>query len=233
VWTIGVVLLTSLLAGAWHFLGSRLAPPAPPAAAPQPAPVAPPAAPGVENALPFVVAIEAHRELPFALSRVADLSELEPELSFHIESVERDGTVFHYVMAGPVSDSTSALALRDTLIARGHKTAATPTDIRATSLAFLIGDYGTMTEAAEQVEVLRRLDIPGYVLAGRAADGAPLYRLYVGGFSTEAEAGVAGQQLRAAGIPDSLVVRTGSTYPAGGTTTAPDTLDTRTDSITQ
>jgi hypothetical protein len=74
------------------------------------------------------------------------------------------------------------------------------------------------------------------VLEGSAADGARLFRLYVGGFGTETEADVAGQILRAAGIRDSLVIRTGRTTaadPAAGSTTAPDTLDPRTDSITQ
>jgi hypothetical protein len=234
VWTVGVVLLASLLAGAWHFLGGRLVPAAP-VAAPV-TPPAPPAAPVVQNALPFVVALEAHRDLVAALMRVTDLTEMEPELLFHIEALEREGTLFYHVMAGPVADSAAALALRDTLIVRGHKTAPTPTDVRSTPLAFLIGDYATEASAAEQREVLRRLDIPAYVLRGEAADGQPLYRLYVGGFGTEAEAGVVGQMLRAAGIRDTLVARTGTV--AGGVpaaapdSTIADSLATRTGSST-
>lgn len=213
-WTVGVVLLASVLAGAWHFLGGLL--PSRAAEQPQPEPVAPPPPAPVtaeQDALPYVVAIEAHRELPTALQRVADLTEIEPALRFHVESIERDGVLFYQVMAGPVADSTAALALRDTLIARGHKTGATPTDIRLAPLAFLIGDYSSDTTAYEQREILRRLDIPGYVLQAQAADGQPLYRLYVGGFSSEGEAAVTRQLLRAAGILDSLVVRTGSVPP--------------------
>ncbi|HEX2166480.1 MAG TPA: SPOR domain-containing protein, partial [Longimicrobiales bacterium] len=235
-WTIGVVLLVSLLAGAWHYLSGRLGS-LPSAAAPQPEQPAPPsAAPIEQNALPFVVAIEAHRELPLALNRVADLSAIEPELLFHVEPLERDGTLFYHVMAGPVPDSAAALALRDTLIARGHKTAATPTDVRATPLAFLIGDYSTAAAAQEQREIMRRLDIPAYVLAGTAVDGAPLYRLYVGGFRSDAEADVTRQMLRSAGIRDSLVTRTGSAASVlpigteGDSVTAGDSLATPTGS---
>jgi hypothetical protein len=203
------VLLTSLLAGAWHYLSERLERESQPAADPLPPEPEPPAAPAEQNALPFVVAIEAHRELVVALNRVADLREIEPELLFHVEPLERQGTIFYHVMAGPVGDSAAALALRDTLIARGHKTGPTPTDVRATPLAFLIGDYGTPEGAEEQREVLRRLDIPGYVLLGEAVDGAPLYRLYVGGFGSVAEADIMRQLLQSAGIRDSLVTRTG------------------------
>lgn len=211
-WTVGVVLLASLLAGAWHFLSGRLRPVEPAVAVPVPEPgPAAPAAPLVQNALPYVVAIEAHRDLLTAFERVTDLQEIEPELLFHVETLERGGSLFYHVMAGPVADSAAALALRDTLIARGHKTGPTPTDVRATPLAFLIGDYATAAVAEQQRDVLRRLDIPGYVLQGRATDGQPLFRLYVGGFGTEAESDIVGQLLRAAGIQDSLVTRTGST----------------------
>jgi cell division septation protein DedD len=204
--------------------------------APEPEPP-PPAAPAEQNALPFVVAIEAHRELLVALERVADLTEIEPELLFHVEPLERQGTLFYHVMAGPVRDSAAALALRDSLIARGHKTGPTPTDVRATPLAYLIGDYGTPDAAQEQSDVLRRLDIPAYVLEAEAVDGRPLYRLYVGGFGSAAEADIMGQMLRSAGIRDSLVTRTGNVTAAdfldtqGDSMTARDSLATRTGSI--
>src|SRR5690606_39213930 len=97
--------------------------------------------------LPYVVAVAAYRNLQTALEREADLIEIEPEMRFHIESIVRDGVLYHHVMAGPVADSAAALALRDLLIEHGHKTAATPTDIRSTPLAFLIGDYGSQIEA--------------------------------------------------------------------------------------
>lgn len=220
-WTIGVVLLASLAAGAWHFLGGRL--PFAREAAPPPEPVpeaAPPTAAmaaAEQDALPYVVALEAHRQLLAAAERVADLAEIEPEIGFHIEAVEREGALYYHVMAGPVADSAAALALRDTLIRRGHKTAATPTDIRLTPLAFLIGDYSSDTTAFEQRDILLRLDIPSYVVRATAVDGQPVYRLYVGGFSTPAQAAIMRELLRNAGIRDTLVARTG----IAGATAAP------------
>jgi cell division septation protein DedD len=233
IWTLAVVLLVSALAGAWRYLSGRLPRASEVVAAPEPVPE--PTGPTyADDALPYVVAIEAHRDLPTAVERVTDLREIEPELAFHIEPLERDGVVFYHVMAGPVPDSTLALALRDTLIARGHKTGRTPTDVRATPFTYLVGEYSTEDDAQEQSDILRRLDIPGYVLRAAAADGEPVFRLYVGGFGSEAEAGAIGQMLRAAGIRDTLVTRTGA-MSYGALLSAPDATDrdsTATDSIT-
>jgi hypothetical protein len=214
-WTLAVVLLASLLGGAWRYLASRLAdrsaqeaPVPAPAAAVPPAPV-PPSIPD-ETVLPFAVALEAHRDVLSAVQRVDALHAAEPELTFFVAPLERDDIVFYHVMAGPVADSAGALALRDTLIARRHKTAPTPTDVRAAPLAFLIGDYGSRQTAEQQLAELMRLDLPGYMVPGEAADGEPLYRVFLGGFVSRAEADVVRQLLRAAGIRDSLVTRTGS-----------------------
>jgi len=208
-WTLGVVLLAALLAGAWRYLAARLAEQelvAPPEATPAVlAPVPPQPQP-----LPWVVAVEAHRDLATALGRVDALAAGAAPFAFHVAPLELDGTLFYHVMAGPVSDSTGALALRDSLIARGHKTGAAPSDVRHAPLAFLIGEYSSAASAAAQLDELRRLDVPGYRVDTEAADGAPLHRIYVGGFGAAAEADVIRQLLRAAGIRDSLVTRTGS-----------------------
>src|SRR5690606_16834135 len=127
--------------------------------------------------------------------------------------LEREGVLYYHVMAGPLPDTAMAVAVRDTLVARGRKTAPTPNDVRSAPLAFVIGDYSSLETAAEQIDELRRQDVPGYVTPASAVDGRRLYRIYVGGYATEAEADVAGQLLRAAGITDSLVIRTGSITP--------------------
>lgn len=215
-WTLAVVLLVSLLGGAWRYLANRLsvrsgaaigeeAEPAPPL----PAPVQVPA----ETPLPFAVAVEAHRDVVTAVARVNELSAAEPTIEFHVAPLERDGVMFYHVMAGPLPDSAGAVALRDTLIARRHRTAPMPTDVRATPLAFLIGDYSSRELAEQQLSELIRLDLPGYMILADAADGEPLYRVYIGGFASDAEADVVRQLLRAAGIRDSLVTRTGSITP--------------------
>ena len=208
-WTVFVVLAVSILAGAWHFLAGRLAPVAPVAApvveAPPPAPVVPTAL-----ALPWVVVVEVHRDVAAAVGRVDALATAAAPVAFHVAPVELDGTLFYHVMAGPLADSAGAVVLRDSLIAGGHKTGATPTDVRATPLSFLVGEYSTREAADLQLRELARLDMPGYRIDAQAADGQPLHRIYVGGFSSAAEADVIRQMLRSAGIRDTLVTRTGS-----------------------
>lgn len=217
-WTVTLLLLLSLLAGAWRYLSGRLGWGLPveqataPAAAP--APEAQPQPPAVrEVELPWVVAIEAHTDLVRATNRVNALSGAARDLPFHVAPLERENRLFYHVMGGPVQDSARAVALRDTLLARRLKTAATPNDIRQAPLAFLIGDYGTRDVALQQIDELQRLDIPSYLLLADAADGYPLYRVYVGGYAAAGEAEVGRQLLRAAGVRDSLVTRTGSIVP--------------------
>jgi hypothetical protein len=210
-WTITVVLVLALLAGAWRYLAARwetaqtfTAAPLPPAA------TAPPVVEAPRDTLPWTVALEAHRDMATAFERVTALRVAEPTMRFHIAPLEREGRMFYHVMAGPVKDSATAVALRDTLIAHGHKTTPTPTDLRATPLAFLVGAFPTIAAAEQQLDELRRLDIPAYLIV-RTTD--PRFQVYVGGFAAPAEAHVVRQLLRAAGIRDSLVTRTGSITP--------------------
>jgi hypothetical protein len=212
-WTIFIVLGGSLLAGAWHFLAGRLGTgdavgPVPVEdVAPQPAPPPPAHA---EVPLPYVVAMEAHVDVATAFRRI-DALEQESDLAFHISPLEREGTLYYHVMAGPAPDSATALAVRDSLLARRLKTSATPTDIRYAPLSFHVGDYSTPDAAQEAMSELRtRENMPSFVLMAQAADGEPLYRVFVGAFTTAAEADVTRQLLRAAGVADSLVSRTGS-----------------------
>jgi hypothetical protein len=157
--------------------------------------------------------MEAHLDAETAASRVDALHSGERVLRFHAVPLERGGSLRYYVMAGPVPDSVSALALRDTLLARRLKRAATPTDIRYAPLAFLIGDYGTRDGAGQTIQDLRRVDVPAYQLMADADDGFPLYRVYVGGYATTFEAEAMQQILRAVGVRDSLVTRTGIFVP--------------------
>jgi hypothetical protein len=215
-WTLTVVFALSVLAGAWRFLSGRLGV-VMPADRAVPVDAAPAAGDDVafvtrEVALPYAVALEAHTDLEAAFSRFDALGN-EPGLSFHIAPLERDGALYYHVMAGPVPDSATALALRDTLVTRRLKTAATPTDVRYAPLSFLVGDFGDRHNAEQSMRELRRLDVPSYYLMADAADGYPMYRVYVGGFASAAEADVTRQLLRAAGVPDSLVTRTGNFQP--------------------
>jgi hypothetical protein len=80
---------------------------------------------------------------------------------FHIAPLEREGTLYYHVMAGPVRDSAAAVALRDTLLARRLKTAATPTTCGTRRWRSWSATTAARTARAEQMTELRRLDVPG------------------------------------------------------------------------
>jgi hypothetical protein len=210
-WTIVVVLGVSLLAGAWKFFSTQMERTRAFVAAPQAPPRQPqPVVEEPRDTLPYTVALEAHRDMATAFQRVSALQVAEPAMRFHVAPLEREDRMFYHVMAGPVKDSATALALRDTLIAHGHKTTPTPTDVRVTPLAFAVGAFPTSAAAEQQLAELRTLGIPAYLIE-RGQD--PRFQVYVGGFAAPAEAHVVRQLLRAAGIKDSLVMRTGSITP--------------------
>jgi hypothetical protein len=221
-WTLALLLALSVLAGAWHFLTGRIGfagpaaapvPPAPPPAAAGAAPAGAAAAVAGTVELPWVVAMEAHTELATAFARLDALYGEPGTLAFHIVPLERDGSVYYHIMAGPVPDSARAVALRDTLLARRLKTAVLPTDIRHAPLAFLVGEYGDRQNADRSIDELRRRAVPSYRVMADAPDGYPMYRVYVGGYMSPGEADAMRQRLRAAGAVDSLVTRTGTFHP--------------------
>jgi hypothetical protein len=224
-WTVALLLALAVLAGAWRVLAGRIGfdgpvdTPAPAAGgAPAPAagagavPAGAAAAAAVTVELPWVVAMEAHTELATAFARLDVLGGEPGTLTFHIVPLERDGSVYYHIMAGPVPDSARAVALRDTLLARRLKTTVVPTDIRHAPLAFLVGEYGDRQNADRSIDELRRRAVPSYRVMTEAPDGYPLYRVYVGGYMSPGEADAMRQRLRAAGVVDSLVTRTGTFY---------------------
>jgi hypothetical protein len=213
---LALLLAVSLAAGAWHYWGQwqnarrararAAAPPlAPRATAPRPEPIA--AIDTLAAALPYVVAIEAHQDLPSAERRINALRTQLSGVGFLIAPLVREGTLYYHVAAGPAPDSASASALRDTLIAHRIKTGATTNDVRSAPLAYLIAEYATRDSADARVTQLLRLDIPTYVLA--QGGEPPRWRVYAGGYNGRAEADVMRQLLASAGVPDSLVTRTG------------------------
>lgn len=214
-WTLLAVLLLSLLAGAWHFgrlyLEGRRARLEADALASEPVrePAPIPPLPAVDTVLGYAVALEAHPQLPDARERVRELRAALPQAGFFIAPLVREGALYYHVMAGPVGDSAAAGALMDTLIARRHKTGGTPADVRQAPLAFLLGEYLTQDSATARVAAVERFEIPAYVLP---LDGPPpRWRVYAGGYGGPAEAEVMRQLLQSAGVPDSLVPRTGRT----------------------
>jgi hypothetical protein len=208
-----LLLLVSLLAGAWHFRDRLTGLWPRRAAAPVPAPVAVPEAPppqpldSTDTALPYLVAVEAHQQLPTAEQRVLALRNMQAGLDFLITPLVREGTLYYHVMSGPVADSAAARSLLEDLLRRRVKTGSTPGDVRFAPLAFLLAEYATRDSADARLARLRLLDIPAYTLALGPAPSR--WRIYAGGYRGPAEADVMRQLLESAGVPDSLVPRTG------------------------
>jgi hypothetical protein len=211
--TLVVVLLLAALYGFWHYLGrdyvalrqeaQRQADGVTPAQPTAPEPAGEP--------LRYSVAIEAHPDLPTAVTRVESLTAAEPGMGFYIAPLLVDSVLYYRVLAGPVRDSASAAVLMDSLVARGHKTGSSEWDIRSTPYTFLLDEFATRDSAAARMNELRGLDIPAYVVEIPYTSGPPRYRLYSGAYSGPAEADVMRQLLRNTGLADTLVLRTGRT----------------------
>ena len=164
---------------------------------------------GSAKPLPYAVAVEAHQHLPLALERVESLRRAEPEIGFYIAPFLIGNELWYRILAGPVADSGAGSALLTYLLDKQHKTGATPNDLRRDPLAFLIGDFRSEGDANKRRQEIEALGIPGYIVPSVAPDGGALYRVYAGAYSGTAEANIMRQLLRSAGLPDSLVERTG------------------------
>lgn len=218
-WTVLVLLLISLLGGAWHLwgrgwwaarAGTALTQPA---AADSLGGAAGAAVPtGPVRPLPISVALEAHPDLPTAHERVTALENALDDVGFLISPTLVENVVYYRIMAGPVDDSTAADSVIDRLIAAGEKSVRTGTEVQRTPLSFLIAEFERESDARVRAEELSRLDIPTYVVPLAFPERAR-YRLYAGAYNGVAEADVMRQLLRSAGVTDSLVTRVGSISP--------------------
>lgn len=169
----------------------------------------------VAATIPFSVAMAAYRDLSTAWQRAVALGEAVPDVQFYVAPVMSNGTEFHRILAGPVSDREAAGALMQRLVDTGHKTAYDDWAIRPTSLAFLLGQYDTRDEADVRVGELEAQEIPAYVVEVRYESGEPRYRVYGGAYQSATEAAVMEEMLESAGIEAPLVPRTGQSIPGG------------------
>lgn len=213
-WVLAVVLLASVVGGAWHvWLRDTLGPvpfsgvltrggaPAPEegAAAATVLPP-PPGAEPVDSLLAWFVGIEAHADLDVALARHAALESADTGLPFHLTPSQVDTVVFWRLMAGPVTDSAAAVVLLDTLVARGHKSGGATWDLREAPLAFLLGDYDQREAAAGRAEQLAEDGVPAYLVRTPYTAGPDRWRVYAGSFRGPAEADVMRPLLAEAGL---------------------------------
>jgi cell division septation protein DedD len=214
-----VVLLVSSAAAGWHYWSggsiagferiepqSAQAPTRPSSQAPTP-PAEPPMPAG--RPLPYSVAIAGYQLLDQAQERVDQLRN-ESSMQFFIAPTVVQGALFYRVLAGPLPDSTTAAAVRDTLVARRIKTMTLASDLLAAPYSFLIGTFARRNEAQARAAEAAAKGIPAYIVPVGDPAGATTYRVYAGAYSGQGDAEFLREILKSAALPDSLVERTGS-----------------------
>ncbi len=159
--------------------------------------------------LPYSVAIEARRSYASALARLGELEKVEPGMQFFVSPILAGNALYYRIMAGPVADSTAAAVLMQRLLDAGVKTGASQWDIRPTPWSFLLGEFASRDAAAAHADSLGTRNIPSYVVQVPYSAGPPRWRLYGGAFEGPAQAEALRPLLRGAGVPDTLVERTG------------------------
>jgi hypothetical protein len=116
-------------------------------------------------------------------------------------------TTWFRVVAGAYPDSASAAALLDTLRARGL-TDASRVEIDRFPYALLIQRDVPDTLVASRVGSFQGRNLPVYALLQH--DGTA--RLFAGAFKTPEESTLLAEAMKSAGVPTSLVFRTGRVY---------------------
>ncbi|MEO5511804.1 MAG: SPOR domain-containing protein [Longimicrobiales bacterium] len=202
-----VLALAVILAGAVYYVQWR--------AERRAAPVAMPvrtAIPPVDSLamvpLPFVVAVEAHTQLATAEERLAALTAGAAREHFFVAPLVREDVPYYHVFAGPLSDSSAAAQALDSLLVHKVKTGSAAGDVRQVPFSFLVDQFDSEGAARGRVAELQKIGIPTFVVAG-SVHGSDVWRVYGGAYSGLAEADVMRQLLKAAGVKDSLVTRTG------------------------
>jgi cell division septation protein DedD len=159
--------------------------------------------------LPYSVAVGIYPVLDQANQRVDQLRNEESGIDFYIAPTVVQAALYYRVFAGPLPDSASAAAVRDTLIARKVKTMSMPSDLVSAPFAFYIGTYFRRVDAEIKAREVAIKGIPAYVVPINSATGMQ-YNIYVGAFAGRGDAEFMRDVLQQANLPDTLVERTGS-----------------------
>lgn len=212
---LGLMLIAAAAAAGWYYwslnrTGELITAAPMPGVAPAATAPAQPVPETRGTPLPFSVAIASYQSLDLAHEQLAQLQDDEPDLRFYIAPIVVQGALFYRVMAGPVADSTHAAALVDSLVERRIKTITSGRDVLATPLAFLLGEYTGPGAAQAQQQQVARKNIPSYIVEVKSPNGSTHYKLYAGAFTGPGDAEFMRSILKAAGLSDNLVERTGS-----------------------
>jgi hypothetical protein len=178
-----------------------------------PLPPAPPTAIG--DTVPYVVQVRAYRSLAAAENDIPALEDRFADHPFYIVPELTQGVLYYKIMAGILTDTASAIELRSRLVdAREISPADARTDgprnwslIQARPLAFEIGEFASIAEAAARADSLAERGIPSYPAVLPYSDGSERWRLYGGAFADTSHSEEMRRMLDDADVPARLVIR--------------------------
>ena len=153
----------------------------------------------------YSVLVASYIRLGDAMARRDDLA--EDGGLFYVAPTPVRGRVYYRVLYGAYEDRADAAAGMLDLVAEGRKENAKEWDVRPVRLAYDLGTFATRDAADRHAASLHAGEIPAYVLRDTAQ--VPLYRVYAGAFSAEADAEPLRERLEDRDVRSQLISRAG------------------------
>ena len=170
-------------------------------------------APPPETPQAYSLSLAAFEDASVAARRAEGLAGRRADLLFTTVPVLVSGRVFHRILAGPATDSAAAEELRTSLGESLSDEDSSAWIVRATPLAFALGDYESMEAADRRADETPVASLAPYVLEVGVTD-RPSFRVYAGAYADSAEASVAQARFMEAGEEMPQLVRRVGRYVA-------------------
>ncbi len=157
----------------------------------------------------YSLSLAAFQDAGRAAREAEGLAGRRADLLFTTVPVWVSGRVFHRILAGPATDSGAAEDLRASLAETLSDEDSALWIVRATPLAFTLGDYESREAADRRAEEVPVAWLAPYVFEVGASD-RPSFRVFAGAYADSAEASVVHAQFKELGEePLKLVRRVG------------------------
>ncbi len=170
-------------------------------------------APPPETPQAYSLSLAAFQDGEVAVRQAEGLAGRRTDLLFTTVPVLVSGRVFHRILAGPATDSAAAEELRTSLGETLSDEDSSVWVVRATPLAFDLGDYGSREAADRKAEELAVTGLAPYVFEVGPPDGLS-FRVYAGAYADSAEASVVHEQFMEPGEELLQLVRRVGRYVA-------------------
>lgn len=168
----------------------------------------------VSGAVPYSVPVRAFSSLAAAQEEVAANQLRLPSIPFYVSAETQQEVLYYRVFAGTSPDSATAEVLRRDLVREDIINEADSggswSFIERTPLAFDLGQFASMSDAAERLDSLRARAIPAYATLIPYSDGSRRWQLYGGAFRDSLSGEGMRDLLTTVGVEPRLTVRSGS-----------------------